>query len=79
MLTRALAKAFAPKVTVNSVAPGVVPFDYRDERIERLIAATPAGRAGTAEEVADAVLYFLTTSNFVTGQLLAVDGGLSQK
>jgi NAD(P)-dependent dehydrogenase (short-subunit alcohol dehydrogenase family) len=79
MLTHALSKAFAPKVTVNSVAPGVIPFDYRDERIERLITATPAGRAGTADEVADAVLYFLTASNFVTGQLLAVDGGLSQK
>ena len=79
MLTRALAKAFAPKVSVNSVAPGVIPFGPRDERIERLIAATPAGRAGTAEEVADAVLYFLAASNFVTGQVLAVDGGLSQK
>jgi NAD(P)-dependent dehydrogenase (short-subunit alcohol dehydrogenase family) len=79
MLTQALSKAFAPKVTVNSVAPGVIPFDYRDERIDRLITATPAGRGGTADEVADAVLYFLTASNFVTGQLLAVDGGLSQK
>ena len=79
MLTRALAKAWAPKVTVNSVAPGVIPFGTHDERIDRLICATPAGRAGTADEIADAVLYFLTASNFVTGQLLAVDGGLSQK
>ena len=79
MLTRALAKAFAPKVTVNSVAPGVIPFGDRDERIERLVAATPAQRAGTAEEIADAVVYFLTASDFVTGQVLAIDGGLSQK
>ncbi len=79
MLTRALAKAFAPKVTVNSVAPGVIPSGARDERIDRLIAATPAQRPGTAEEIADAVIYFLTASNFVTGQVLAVDGGLSQK
>ncbi|MSV35918.1 MAG: SDR family oxidoreductase [Bryobacterales bacterium] len=79
MLTRALAVAFAPKVTVNSVAPGVIPFDGHDERIERLIAATPAKRAGTGDEIADAVLYFLTASNFVTGQVLAVDGGLSQR
>ena len=79
MMTRALAKAFAPKVTVNSVAPGVIPFDTRDERINRLIAATPAQRAGTGEEIADAVAYFLSASNFVTGQILAVDGGLSQK
>jgi NAD(P)-dependent dehydrogenase (short-subunit alcohol dehydrogenase family) len=78
MLTRALAKAFAPKVTVNSVAPGVIPFGEPDHRIRRLIAKTPAGRAGTGEEIANAVLFFLTTSDFVTGQVLAVDGGLSQ-
>jgi 3-oxoacyl-[acyl-carrier protein] reductase/pteridine reductase len=79
MLTRALAKAFAPKVTVNSVAPGVIPFGEPDNRILRLVAATPAKRAGTAEEIAEAVVYFLAASNFVTGQVLAVDGGLSQK
>jgi len=79
MLTRALAKAWAPKISVNSVAPGVIPFGFEDERIKKLIAATPACRAGTAEEVADAVMYFLTATNFVTGQLVAVDGGLSQR
>jgi NAD(P)-dependent dehydrogenase (short-subunit alcohol dehydrogenase family) len=79
MLTRALAKAFAPKVTVNSVAPGVIPFGEPDERARRLIEATPALRAGTAAEVADAVVYFLSASNFITGQVLAVDGGLSQR
>lgn len=79
MLTRALAQAFAPRITVNSVAPGVIPFGDTDERIDRLIAKTPAQRAGTAEEVADAVVYFLTASKFVTGQILAVDGGLSQR
>ena len=79
MLTRALAKAFAPTVTVNSVAPGVIPFGEPDERVKRLISKTPAQRAGTAEEIADAVVFFLTTSNFITGQVLAVDGGLSQK
>lgn len=81
MLTRALAKAFAPEITVNSVAPGVIPFGEdvtEPARIEPLIRATPAGRAGTADEIADAVLYFLRATNFVTGQLLAVDGGLSQ-
>jgi len=79
MLTRALAKAFAPKVTVNSVAPGVIPFGEPDERVQRLISKTPAQRPGTPDEIADAVVFFLTTSNFITGQVLAVDGGLSQK
>jgi len=79
MMTRALAKAFAPKVTVNSVAPGVILFGDPDERTRRLIERTPACRPGTPEEIAGAVMYFLTATNFVTGQVLAIDGGLSQR
>jgi NAD(P)-dependent dehydrogenase (short-subunit alcohol dehydrogenase family) len=79
MLTRALAKAWAPKISVNSVAPGVIPFGYTDDRIERFIASTPAKRAGTGEEVAEAVLFFLGSTRFITGQIMAVDGGLSQR
>jgi len=77
MLTRALAKAWAPEITVNSVAPGVIPFADIDERGKKMIEATPARRGGTPDEIADAVVYFLKASDFVTGQLLAVDGGLS--
>jgi 3-oxoacyl-[acyl-carrier protein] reductase/pteridine reductase len=77
-LTRTLAKALAPAITVNSVAPGVVPFDEVNEpRIQAMARSTPAGRPGTGEDVAAAVLYFLTASNFVTGQVLQVDGGMS--
>ena len=79
MLTRALAKAFAPEITVNSVAPGVIPFDDFDQRGQYMIDATPAKRGGTPAEIADAVVYFMKASNFVTGQILAVDGGLSQR
>ncbi|MCS7026320.1 MAG: SDR family oxidoreductase [Bryobacteraceae bacterium] len=75
-LTKALAKALAPDITVNSVAPGVFPFGNMDRRIEEMITRTPAGRAGEGEEIADAVVYFLKATNFVTGQLLVVDGGL---
>ncbi len=77
MLTKALAKAFAPGITVNSVAPGVILSSAEEPRTQDMIAATPAGRRGTVEEVADAVLYFLNASDFITGQVLAVDGGLS--
>lgn len=77
MLTRALAKAWAPEITVNSVAPGVIPFADIDERGKQMIQATPALRGGTPDEIADAVVFFLKASNFVTGQILAVDGGLS--
>jgi 3-oxoacyl-[acyl-carrier protein] reductase/pteridine reductase len=77
MLTRALAKAWAPRIAVNSVAPGVIPFADIDERGRKMIEATPAKRGGTPDEIADAVVYFLEASEFVTGQVLAVDGGLS--
>ncbi|MEP6716302.1 MAG: SDR family oxidoreductase [Terriglobia bacterium] len=79
MLTKALAKAWAPHISVNSVAPGVIPFGKIDSRVESLISATPARRAGTGEEIAEAVLFFLRSTRFITGQLVAVDGGLSSK
>ncbi len=79
MLTRALAKAWAPEISVNSVAPGVILMSDQDNRTEEMIAATPARRAGTTDEVADAVAYFFKATNFVTGQVIAVDGGLSQR
>ena len=79
MLTQALAKAFAPEITVNSVAPGVIPFGEWNEAMGAMLKATPAGRVGTGEEIADAVVYFLRASSFVTGQIMAVDGGLSQR
>jgi 3-oxoacyl-[acyl-carrier protein] reductase/pteridine reductase len=79
-ITRALARALAPAIAVNSVAPGVIPFEEaREERIQALVRGTPAGRPGTGEEVADAVVYFLKASLFVTGQVLQVDGGMGLK
>jgi 3-oxoacyl-[acyl-carrier protein] reductase/pteridine reductase len=60
-MTRALAVSLAPDISVNSVAPGVIPFgEANDPRIQALVDKTPAGRAGTADEIADAVVYFLT-------------------
>lgn len=79
MLTKALAKAFAPQITVNSVAPGVIAFDDVDERTQKMIDATPMSRAGKPEEIAEAVHFFLTAPDFITGQILAVDGGLNHR
>lgn len=79
MMTKALAKALAPQITVNSVAPGVISFGDDDERAQAMIRATPMKRAGHAEEVAEAVHFFLTAPDFITGQTLVVDGGLNDR
>jgi 3-oxoacyl-[acyl-carrier protein] reductase/pteridine reductase len=79
MLTKALSKALAPEITVNSVAPGVIAFNDVTPAVQKMIDATPLQRAGAAEEVASAVYYFLTAPKFITGQVIAVDGGLSQR
>lgn len=77
-MTRALALAFAPGISVNSVAPGVIPFGEENEPgVAALIRKTPAGRPGTGDEIAEAVLHFLRATTFTTGQTLLVDGGLS--
>ena len=77
-MTRSLAKELAPKISVNSVAPGVIEFsDDHEPSVQRMIDATPMRRHGTGEEIAEAVLFFLSATPFITGQTLAVDGGLS--
>lgn len=80
MLTRTMARAFAPEVTVNCVAPGsIVAAETTGDDVERaahFAAKTPMQRNGTPEDVARAVLFFATGPSFITGQILAVDGGL---
>ena len=79
-LTRSLALELAPAVRVNAVAPGAIawPEDGQFDPAERgrIVATTPLARTGTPEEIAQAV-HFLCTAPFVTGQVLAVDGGRS--
>jgi ketoreductase RED2 len=77
-LTRTLAQALAPDVRVNAVAPGLVdtPWTAGWESNEAIVARTPLGRAATPEDIADAVV-FLARAQFATGQVLAVDGGLT--
>ncbi len=77
MLTQVMAKAFAPEVSVNCVAPGWIEMDDQPSDAARRFAdKTPMRRNGLAEDVAQAVVFFATGPGFVTGQILAVDGGL---
>jgi 3-oxoacyl-[acyl-carrier protein] reductase/pteridine reductase len=92
MLTQTMAKAFAPEVSVNCVAPGWIASPEADTdsdapeaqvsqtpdrgQAARFAAKTPMGRNGSAADVAQAVLFFATGPHFITGQTLAVDGGL---
>jgi NAD(P)-dependent dehydrogenase (short-subunit alcohol dehydrogenase family) len=77
-LTRSFAKELAPGITVNCIAPGPIlkPADLSDEENAEVMKNTPLERWGGAEEITKAVLYLLD-SDFVTGQILVVDGGRS--
>lgn len=73
MLTRCLARALGPEILVNSVAPGTIQFPS-EAPDEDYIQRVPLHRVGTGDDIAGAVAYF-ARSDFVTGQILAVDGG----
>jgi pteridine reductase len=79
-LTRTLALELAPRVRVNGVAPGAIAWPEDDQfppaERDRIVATTPLARVGSPEDIAQAV-HFLACAPFVTGQLLAVDGGRS--
>jgi 3-oxoacyl-[acyl-carrier protein] reductase/pteridine reductase len=76
-LTLSMAKAFAPQVSVNCVAPGWIELEESDAgQAAHFARKTPMRRNGCVEEVAQAVLFFASGPHFITGQLLAVDGGL---
>ena len=79
MLTRCLAKALGPGITVNSVAPGTIlfPGERASPAQQRSIPLTPLRKAGSPEDVAAAVLFLSTSAEFITGQVIAVDGGQS--
>ncbi len=80
MLTQVMAKALAPEIAVNCVAPGMIDTDKAERDsglLKRTAERTPMHRNGTPEDVVSAVMYFATAPQFITGQILTVDGGLS--
>lgn len=76
MLSETMAKAWAPEVSVNCVAPGMIVQGEIEEAYEHFARKTPMRRNGKTADVAAAVLFFATAPTFITGQILAVDGGL---
>jgi NAD(P)-dependent dehydrogenase (short-subunit alcohol dehydrogenase family) len=78
MLTKSMAKALAPEIVVNCVAPGMIDLGEKSasEFMNRMAKQTPMERNGTGQDVAAAVLFFATAPTFITGQVLYVDGAL---
>lgn len=78
MLTKVMAKALAPEIAVNAVAPGMIDLGEKAAAtfMRRMAKETPMQRNGRGDEIAAAVLFFATAPQFITGQIMAVDGGL---
>jgi 3-oxoacyl-[acyl-carrier protein] reductase/pteridine reductase len=79
MLTQVMAKALAPEIAVNCVAPGMVDSGAGEKDpalLQRLAVHTPMKTNGSPQDVVSAVMYFATAPHFITGQILTVDGGL---
>jgi pteridine reductase len=78
-LTLGLARALAPEVTVNGIAPGVVdwPDNYPESEKQKYLKRVPLNRAGTPEDVANAIHFLVTEGTYLTGQILRLDGGRS--
>lgn len=77
-LTKSLAKELAPKITVNCVNPGTIYIPDEPNQVDSPLLPTskiPMQRYGTVQDIFDAVYFFATCSNFITGQVISVDGG----
>ena len=77
MLTKAMAKALGPAVQVNAIAPGPVllPENYTAEERERAIRSTVLKREGSPEDITKTILFLLEGTDYITGDVIAVDGG----
>lgn len=78
-LTLTLARALAPEVSVNGIAPGVVewPADYPEDEKKKYLKRVPLDRPGSPQDVADLVHYLCTAGSYITGQIIHLDGGRS--
>ena len=82
MLTKSLAKELAPNVRVNGIAPGVILWPNTDDQMsettkQTVIDNVPLKRTGSPEDIAQTALFLATSASYMTGQVIAVDGGSS--
>ena len=82
MLTKSLAKELAPNVRVNGIAPGVILWPNTDEQMsegtkQQIIDKVPLRRSGSPEDIAQTAFFLATSARYMTGQIIAVDGGSS--
>ncbi len=77
-LTKGLAEEFAPNITVNAIAPGIIDFpdDAEDSKRQKVLSKIPAARFGEPEEIAETVIHIIS-NRYMTGQVIVVDGGRS--
>ncbi len=80
-LTLSLARELAPECTVNAIAPGVVewPAGYPEEEKRKYLQRVPIGRAGTPRDVANLVHFLATDGDYITGQIIRLDGGMTSR
>lgn len=82
MLTKSLAREFAPKVRVNGIAPGAILWPEQEAELDddgkaTILDRVPLNRPGDPQDIADTILFLLTRAPYITGQIIAVDGGRS--
>ena len=82
MLTKSLAKELGPAIRVNAIAPGIALWPDDESELspalrERIIQRTALKRAGTPEDIAETISFLINHAHYITGQIIAVDGGLS--
>jgi pteridine reductase len=80
MMTKALAKELGPDIRVNAVSPGAILWpegksSLAEKEKEKIIGETVLGRVGAPQDIAKAVLFFVRDADYITGQVLDVDGG----
>ena len=80
MLTQSLAKDLAPEIRVNGISPGAILWpeeNINDQKKEVILSQIPLQREGTPQDISDCVLFLLYHSNYITGQIITIDGGRS--